>query len=1229
MVPRCMSLKQLGGGVVLGVLGMVLTLGAAQVGARSRPQAAPPPKHPGPAMYLNPIYTPAERAADLVARMTLAEKAAEMTAGYSPAIPRLHVRQYGWWNEAAHGLEAQQIVPGSSTLTPGNTTQLSNTTSYPTDLAVGSSWDPSLVYREASAISDEARELAPDQSLDLDFFAPTVNLSRDPRWGRNDEAFSEDPLLTADMAAQYVDGLEGKTPAGRLPPAGGGYLKAIATLKHYAANNDEFDRENGSSNFDERTLREYYTAGFRQIIAQSQPGAIMSAFNSVNGTPSAANVHLMQTLARQTYGFDGYFTSDCDAVDDIVAKHQWQPPGYSRPLNPTEARAFADAAGEDLNCNLSFLPFDYQNLLPAASGEGIRTPTDSYNVNDMDASLVRLFTTRIETGEFDDVNSEPWVRRARAQLGGTKWVNNDSNNAVTETPDRLALAQEIADRSEVLLKNDVTKRRDGSVGPLLPIHVPASGPFKVAVIGHLANRLELWTGGYSSNQGTPGQLKEVTPYEGIKSAVQAIDPSAQVDFYEGFTDPGGGACTAPACDAASTLTNIDQSAVAAAASYDYVIVDVGTDWSTSGEGDDRTSLDLPGAQAQLVREVAAQNPNTVALMQTVGDVNVSGFASSVPAIVWSSFNGEREGAAQADVLLGRYDPSGHLPFTWYQSDSELPPISDYRIRPGPGTPGRTYMYFRGPVSYPFGYGLSYTTFKDSGLHVSHVHLSADDTLRVSVNVTNSGSAAGEDLVQLYVITPGVPSAPVKRLEGFQQVYLTPGQTRTVTLPVKVADLALWAGHRFAVHDGAYGIQIASSAAPQDVLISRYVYVHGRLTPTPSVVTASPQMPGDAARGIQQRVMFPEQTVVEPHLTVSMNDESLYGYIHAGASRPMPAGMRITFTSDNPAAVAASGDTIRTVSDGVATVTATVSYHGVTASGQFVVRVLAELSGIALEPVPLKLRRHRKLKRSAAPIPLRGFEPDTYSYEDIVPVGQRVPRIIAATPDRHARVRIAPPTGVPGAARVTITGPDAIKLTYTIYFARPAIDFGGRVGRQWRWINPDPAAAQITGGSVRITGEPGELGRGSARNVLVEPAFGDWTIDTQLTFSTPPNAAGQQAGILAYQDGGDYLTLDWEYDPGGAQLVETTTDSLSGAPVSQVLAAIPTAGRIANTVWLRIVKRGPRYATYYSSDGAHFAPIYSVGTSLTDVKVGLFALGSGSTVSFGYFNVRNAKPASLH
>jgi len=876
-------------------------------------------------IYLNRAYSPAERAADLVSRMTTAEKAAQMDSSQAPAIPRLGVAAWGWWNESNHGVNASTLTPS------GNATTLVNTTSYPSDLSMGSTWNPGLVYREAQQIGAEAREVSPGNTENLDFYAPTVNLSRDPRWGRNDETWSEDPTLTADLASQYVDGLQGETSDGRLPKSANGYYQAIATLKHFAANNTEDTRLTGSSNMDQRTLREYYTAQFASIIAQSHPGSIMSSYNEVNGIPSPANVQLSQELARETFGFGGYFTSDCDAVYVMQAYHHWVPPNSTTPVNQYTRSAYANSAGEDLDCNAGYHDsYDYGNTIPTALTQGIQTLTDTYNIGDVDTSLVRLFTARIETGEFDAEAEVPWVARARAELGGTTWVNSNANNAVTETPQRLEQARESADQSLVLLKNSAPA---GGRGPLLPLKVPSSGPYRLAVIGYFAHPQSLYLGGYSSIQAAAGAANNVDSYQGIKAAVQAIDPSAQVDYYPGVT--GG--------TTAASLTTVDQASVAAAKNYNAVVVVVGTDSTTGSEGNDRTTLALPGAQASMIQQVEAANPDTIVYMETMGEVDTSPFQASTPALLWSSYNGQRQGQALADVLLGRADPSGHLPFTWYASQSQIPPITDYGIRPTATTDGRTYMYFTGDVTWPFGYGLSYADFRYSHLAVSRGHVDANGSVTVSADVTDTSPVAGSTVAQLYATTPGAPAAlqrPAKRLEGFQKVALGPGQTRRVSFTVKVPDLAFFneTANRYQVDDGLYGLQLGTSSA--DIAQQGFLDVTGALRPVPSEVTAQPVMPGDAASGVAQRVFFPVGASITPEVTVSLSDQSLWGYITKGQSTPLPAGMTVRYTSDRPDVVSAgrAGSVLRAVGAGPATVTVTVRYHGRAATGTFVVDV---------------------------------------------------------------------------------------------------------------------------------------------------------------------------------------------------------------------------------------------------------------------------------------------------
>ncbi|WP_437313484.1 glycoside hydrolase family 3 C-terminal domain-containing protein [Sorangium sp. So ce385] len=876
-------------------------------------------------IYLNRRYSPEERAADLVSRMTLAEKASQMVSSQAAAIPSLGIPAYGWWNEAAHGVAREQVNHGGN---PPNTV---NTTSYPVDLSLGSTWNPELMYREARMISDEAREIFRDNKLDLNVYAPTINLARDPRWGRNDEAFSEDPVLTAAIAAQFVNGMEGKDQRGRLLPEGRGYLKVNTTLKHYAANNSEFNRRRGSSDMDERTLREYYTAQFRDVIRAADPASIMSAYNRVNGVPVAASIQLKEVLARSTFGFRGFFTSDCDAIREIQAGHRWQPPGYPHPLDAVERHAFAAVAGEDLNCNWGYHDrFSYANTLPDAVARAIPTPTGIFNENDVDPLVTRLFAARMRLGEFDDDALVPWVTQARARVAPGTWLNSDDNGAITETPERLAMAREVGAEAIVLLKNSETRRKDGSTGKLLPLRVPRRGAFRLAVIGTYANPAEVFLGGYSSDQGPAGNAKTVNGYSGIKSAVQAINPDAAVDFYPGVTP--------------ETLAEVDAASVAAAADYDVVVVYVGTDGRHAREDVDRTTLDLPGAQAELIRQVAAQNPSTIVYMETVGQMDVGSFEPGVAALLWSSYNGQRKGEALADVLLGAATPSGRLPFTWYTNPSDLPPIDDYAVRPTASSLGRTYMYFQGPVTYPFGHGLSYTSFRYARLRADRQRVDANGTLRVSVNVSNVGRVAGAEVVQLYVSTPDAPASlerPRKRLRAFQKISLRPKETRRVSFELPVADLAFFDQEqgRYTVDAGTYAIQIARSAADEDIEEQTFVTVTGALRPTAAVVTAKPQLVGDHDLGIQQRVFFPVGAEIDPQLTVSLTDETLYGYITKGESRPLPAGMRVSFRSNRPRVVSVDRHgTIRTEAPGVATVTASVEYRGATATVDFVIYV---------------------------------------------------------------------------------------------------------------------------------------------------------------------------------------------------------------------------------------------------------------------------------------------------
>jgi len=320
---------------VAGLLAATLPIvGAAHPAAAG---LAPAPAAPPP-VYLDTHYSFAERAADLVSRMTLPEKVAQLHTNNAPAIPRLGVQQYTYWNEGQHGINRL----GAQT-NDGGVGGAPHATSFPTNLASTMSWDPSLVYQETSAISDEVRgeldkslwgvaqnNIGPDQNGygSLTYWAPTVNLDRDPRWGRTDEAFGEDPYLVSRMAGAFVNGYQGQTLTGKPTSK---YLKVAATAKHFALNNVEQNRNSGSSDTSEENIRDYYTAQFRSLIEDSSVSGLMTSYNAINGTPSPANTYTTNELAQRTWGFGGYITSDCGAVGDVWSpnSHNWAPPGWT------------------------------------------------------------------------------------------------------------------------------------------------------------------------------------------------------------------------------------------------------------------------------------------------------------------------------------------------------------------------------------------------------------------------------------------------------------------------------------------------------------------------------------------------------------------------------------------------------------------------------------------------------------------------------------------------------------------------------------------------------------------------------------------------------------------------------------------------------------------------------------------------------------------------------------
>ncbi len=904
---------------------------ASAASATGAAHAAPTAAAPQTPIYLETSYSFAERAADLVSRMTLAEKVAQLHTNSAPAIPRLGVQQYTYWSEGQHGLNTLGANTDHGSVGGGV-----HATSFPTNFASTMSWDPGLTYQETTAISDEARGML-DKSLwgvdqnnigpaksdygSLTYWAPTVNLDRDPRWGRTDEAFGEDPYLVGRMAGAFVDGYQGETPDGQPTTP---YLKVASTAKHYALNDVENNRHADSSDTTDANIRDYYTAQFRDLIENSHVSGLMTAYNAINGTPAPANTYTANELAQRTYGFNGYTTSDCGAVGDVYSRgsHNWAPPGWTTTTSgPTVwtntatgqqvsgaagGQAYAVRAGTQLNCTGA--EYTLSNIQEAINAgilsEGV-----------IDNALVHLFTLRMMTGEFDPPGKVSYT-------GITK--------DVIQSPAHQALAEKVAANSMVLLKNDHVP---GAATKLLPANPAALN--KVVIVGNLANTVTL--GGYS---GSPKLL--VNAVQGITSAVKAANPSAAVTFDACGTSTR--ATTAAACSA-QTQADIQ--------SADLVIVFVGTDGNVAGEGSDRTTIAMPGNYDSLINQVnALGNHKTALVIQSDGPVKIDDVQGDFPAVVFSGYNGESQGSALADVLFGKQNPSGRLDFTWYQDDSQLPNIKNYGLTPSQtGGLGRTYQYFTGAPTYPFGYGLSYTGFAYSHVGTDPGSTTADGRVNVHFDVTNTGTTPGATVAQVYVATPfSVPGVelPKRRLAGFEKTdVLQPGQTQSVSIPVRISDLSFWdqQQHQQVVYNGLYQFQVATNST--DVVGSATVNVTGAITPRVKYVTVQPDQavftPGQSLDLTGRNPWIKDDTgqasdhVPADNIVEAVNnDQSFLDLAHA----------HVTYASSNPdVATVSSAGTVKTIAAGATTISVTV--NGVTGTTPVVVKQPFSLSAPSL------------------------------------------------------------------------------------------------------------------------------------------------------------------------------------------------------------------------------------------------------------------------------------------
>jgi beta-glucosidase len=821
---------------------------------------------------------------DLLHRLTLAEKIA-LLHQFQPAIPRLGMPVFKTGSEALHGLAWTTDRDNNGAVVTATGTV------FPQAIGLASTWDPALIHQVGAATGDEARgfNVQNPRVWGVQLWAPVVNLLRDPRWGRNEEGYSEDARLTGAIATAYGQGLEGDDPV---------YLKTAPVLKHYLANNNEVHRDTTSSNLRPRVLHEYDELAFKLPIAADAATGVMGSYNLVNGRPDTVNPDLndvVRSWTRRTL----YNVSDAGAPYNLTGSEQY---------HATNEQGFAAA----LQAGIDSFTVDNQNSDPTiqiitnALAQGLLTEAD------IDRSVRHVLSIRFRLGDFDP-DGGPFAR---------------ITPAVINSPANRQLARRTADEAIVLLKN---------ADRALPLEAAATR--KLAVIGPLADTVYTdWYSGSPTYRITPlagirerlGAGATVTATEGVdrialqdvasgryitagtgdagdilRATAASVGATEQFDVFDwgrgivtlrsaanaryvdrfnfgpNFTNsapqphdwfvqqqfvleaqPDGTVAIryagyekafdwagpeiylTVAADGALALTattvataarfkkQVIQSgtdaAVAAARAADTAVVVVGTMPFINGREDhDRATLDLAEGQAALVKAVRAANPRTVLVLEMSYPMSITWEQANVPAILWTSHAGQETGHALADVLFGDVNPGGRLTQTWYRSLSDLPDILDYDIIKA----RRTYQYFTGQALYAFGHGLSYTQFRYGDLRVSDRTLGAGDTLTVDVNVTNTGERAGDEVVQLYTHQQRSRDVlPIRQLHAFQRVHLARGQSRTVRLTVPVSDLGHWdvTRGRWVVESSPMDLMVGASSA--DIRQRATVSVHGEEIP---------------------------------------------------------------------------------------------------------------------------------------------------------------------------------------------------------------------------------------------------------------------------------------------------------------------------------------------------------------------------------------------------------------
>jgi beta-glucosidase len=726
----------------------VISFSASELADAFTGSATHVPEISDPPIWRDPSQPMQARENDLIRRMSLAEKVAQLQNG-APGIPRLNLPAYDYWNEALHGVAND-----------------GNATVFPEPVGLASAWNPELLHQAGHVVGIEGRAKFNDWVSKhngdsawwkgMTFWTPNINIFRDPRWGRGQETYGEDPFLTGTLGVQWIKGIQGDDP---------NYMLSMACAKHYAVHSGpEADRHRFDATPSDRDLYETYLPQFEMAVRQGHVAGVMGAYSALNGVPDCANSFLLTDLLRTKWGFDGYVVSDCSAIGDI-----WGQRAHHYVSTPEEAAADAVKAGCDLCCG-----GDY-NALVRAVQKGLITEKE------VDGALYHTLWTRFRLGVFDPPEKCPYSN-----------IGIDQN----DTPEHQHLALQFAQQALVLLKND----------GILPLN--RAKIKQIAVIGPNADSQDVLLGNYngSTSHGVRilNGIRELAGTNIQVSYAQGCPLTTNSGRGFGRGGRGGRGGSAPT----RPLPELQAEAISNAIAADIVIYVGGISPQLEGEQRDRTTIALPDVQESLVHALQATGKPVIMVNCSGSAIALPWEDQHLPAILQAWYSGEEGGRAVGQVLFGDVNPSGHLPFTFYRATTDLPAFTNYSMA------NRTYRYFTGTPLYAFGHGLSYTKFDITGGKLGSKKMTANGTAKLTFTVKNSGKLDGDDVAQVYFrhVNSNIPQ-PKLALCGFTRVHLKRAQSTSVTVEVPSERLRYWdtAKNQYVVEPGQYEFLIGDAS----------------------------------------------------------------------------------------------------------------------------------------------------------------------------------------------------------------------------------------------------------------------------------------------------------------------------------------------------------------------------------------------------------------------------------